>query len=285
MSRKLASSRRKLWVVKAGSQIICTGGPLLIRSWMQQIAHLKKSQGIDVVWVTSGAIASAIDRTGVLKPKKSGRRNLVAKQALSAIGQPLVMDLYSLALQVNGLLGAQILLTYDDLIPSGATDRAGLKRRENFKKTLKQLIEWGVTPILNENDAVATEEIQFGDNDRLSAIVAKTIKADQLVILTDVDGLYERDPTKDPSARLIERVDRVDSSILKKANGRSSSGRGRGGMLSKLMAAKEASSAGICTWLVKGDRPTALVDIAMGHTRGTFFPGASQKSVAGKRRE
>jgi glutamate 5-kinase len=149
--------RKQRWVVKVGSNVICSGGPLLIRAWMQQVATLQRKHGIEVIWVTSGAIASAVDRTGF----KKRDRLLCEKQALSAIGQPIVMDLYNLALQANGLLGAQILLTYGDL--------ADADRRENFKSTVEQLLRWGIVPVLNENDAIASEEIKFGDNDSLSA--------------------------------------------------------------------------------------------------------------------
>src|SRR5690349_2082249 len=175
---------RERWVIKAGSNMVCAGGPILLRAWMSQIAILRKQHKIEVIWVTSGAIASAVDRTAAderNRKQKQKKRSLPEKQALSAIGQPIVMDLYNLSLQAVGLLGAQILLTADDL--------ANKKRRENFQNTLEQLLKWQVTPILNENDAVATEEIKFGDNDSLSAKVAATAGAERLIILTDVDGL------------------------------------------------------------------------------------------------
>lgn len=264
--------RRKLWVVKAGSQLICAGGPLLIRGWMQQVATLRRKHGVDIVWVTSGAIASAIDRTGFSR-KKTG---LAGKQGLSAIGQPLILDLYNLGLQSYGLWGAQVLLTYDDLASS--------KRRQNFQNTIEQLLRWGVTPILNENDAVATEEIQFGDNDSLSAKVAKHLNADRLVILTDVDGLYDADPTSHEEARLIPRVRKVDASVLALATSHSSSGRGRGGMRSKLLAAKEAGAEGIDTWLVKGSQADVLLDVLKNKPVGTFFLGQKKLRQQGSRK-
>jgi len=177
------------WVVKAGSNMICSGGPMLIRAWMAQVAELRRSEKTEVIWVSSGAIASAVDRTQFHKRK----RTLSEKQALSAIGQPLVMDLYNMALQTQGLLGAQVLLTYRDL--------AALPQKKNLENTMEQLLTWGVTPILNENDAVATEEIRFGDNDSLSARIAKTMRADRLIILTDVEGLYDSDPRKNKKAK------------------------------------------------------------------------------------
>jgi glutamate 5-kinase len=265
---------RSRWVIKAGSNIVCTGGPLLLRSWMRELAILRKRHGIEVIWVTSGAIASAVDRTGFAKRE----RKLPEKQALSAIGQPLVMDLYNIALQTSGLLGAQILLTYSDL--------AHRERRENFRNTVEQLLAWDVTPVLNENDAIATEEIKFGDNDSLSAKVARVVEADRLIILTDVDGLYDRDPRGDPTARLIPSLPGVKPALLKGLSDgedrRAKGGRGTGGMYSKIRAASEASRAGIETWLVRGDRPSVLVEVAAGKVIGTRIEAASRGQRAGK---
>jgi glutamate 5-kinase len=253
---------RGRWVVKAGSQMVCSGGPLLLRSWMLQVARLQREQGIEVIWVTSGAIASAVERTHFgVSEKKKRQKKLDEKQALSAIGQPIVMDLYNIALQATGLLGAQILLTYDDLENSG--------RRKNFQNTVERLLQWGVTPVINENDAIATEEIRFGDNDSLSAKVAGCMKADRLVILTDVEGLYDSDPKKNPGARLIQKLDKVEDRLLSQMSSESGSDRGTGGMYSKLKAAREATRAGTETWLVKGDIPSVLLDVAQGRSVGT----------------
>jgi glutamate 5-kinase len=249
--------KRQRWVVKSGSNIVCSGGPLLIRAWMQQVAVLKREYSIEIIWVTSGAIASAVDRTGF----KKRDRKLEEKQALSAIGQPIVMDLYNLALQAQGLLGAQILLTYDDL--------ANKSRRECFKNTIEQLLEWGVTPVLNENDAVANEEIKFGDNDSLSAKVAHCVGADRLLILTDVEGLYDADPRKNPGAQLIPRVTSVTKRDLSRIVPESGTSRGTGGMYSKLKAGREASIRGIETWLLKGDLPSVLLHSAKNQWIGT----------------
>ena len=257
----MKSKKIRRWVVKAGSNMICSGGPLLIRAWMNQVAHLKKEHHIEIVWVSSGAIATAVDRTRFKKSKRS----LSEKQALSAIGQPLVMDLYNIALQSQGLLGAQVLLTYDDM--------SNPNRKKNLQNTIEQLLSWEVTPILNENDAVATEEIKFGDNDSLSAKIAKTLKADRLIILTDVLGLYDSDPRSNPRAQLIPNLKGISSSLLKKvkhdSGSKSGSSRGTGGMLSKLTAAKLASQAGIETWLVKGDEANVLLNVAKDLAVGT----------------
>lgn len=257
MSGKARRKNRR-WVVKAGSNMVCTGGPLLIRAWMRQLAVLRQEHGIEVIWVTSGAIASATERTR-FQPK--GQRTLSEKQALSAIGQPLVMDLYNLALQTSGMLGAQVLLTYDDL--------ASKQRKTNFINTLEQLLKWNVTPILNENDAIATEEIKFGDNDSLSAKVAVAMGAERLVILTDVEGLYDSDPRKNPAANLVHGLHGVAPSLLSKTGGQAGSSRGTGGMFSKLKAAREATGKRIETWLVKGDLPHILERVADNQIVGT----------------
>lgn len=245
------------WVIKAGSNMVCSGGPILMRAWMQQVASLRRDHGIEVIWVTSGAIASAVERTGFSKRN----RELSDKQALSAIGQPLVMDLYNLCLQTAGLLGAQVLLTSDDL--------ASPVRRKNLQNTLRKLLEWQVTPILNENDAVATEEIKFGDNDALSARVAAAMGADRLVILTDVQGFYDDNPRTHPKAKLVPHLSRVTSADLDRAGKVGGSARGTGGMYSKLAAAHYAQSQGIATWLVQGDLPNVLLQVARGESVGT----------------
>lgn len=233
------------------------GGPLLLRAWMQEIAKLKRDHAIEVAWVTSGAIASAMERTKLSKTE----RTLPEKQALSAIGQPLLMDLYNLSLQAVGLIGAQILLTYEDM-----SDKV---RRTNLQSTLETLLAWDIVPILNENDAVATEEIKFGDNDSLSAKVACMLNADRLVILTDVDGLYEKDPRKHKNAKLVASVPRVTDAILSKLDQGAGSHRGTGGMYSKMRAAKEATDFGIPTFLVKGNLPNILIELAQGKATGT----------------
>jgi glutamate 5-kinase len=207
--------------------------------------------------VTSGAIATARDK---LKLKR--RKGLLTeKQALSAIGQPIVMDLYNIALHAEGLKGAQILLTYDDL--------ANQKRRHNLKGTIETLLKWNIVPILNENDAVATEEIKFGDNDSLSARVAAHAKADCLVILTDVNGLYDSNPNENLNAELIPVLEKINPKDLKRPGLKNKTSKGTGGMYSKLLAAKMATSKGIETFLVKGDALDVLLLLAKGDKIGT----------------
>jgi glutamate 5-kinase len=267
--------RRPRWVIKAGSQMVVGGGPILIRDWMKQVAELRSVHGIDVIWVTSGAIASAVDRTR-FSPPKNRARTLAEKQALSAIGQPMVMDLYNLSLAAFGELGAQILLTYDDL--------AHADRRAHFQSTLDQLLRWRVTPVLNENDAVASEEIRFGDNDSLSAKVAVACGAEKLIVLTDVDGLYEADPRKNPKARVVARLEKVTAEWLTRVQPGAGSARGTGGMLSKLQAAQAASEAGITTHLARGDFPRVLSRIAAGESLGTQILGRSGSRRSSGRR-
>ncbi|MBN8537703.1 MAG: glutamate 5-kinase [Deltaproteobacteria bacterium] len=255
--------KKERWVIKAGSQMVCEGGPLLIRTWMNQVLKLR-DQNIDVIWVTSGAIAHASDK---LKFKKT-KRSLIEKQALSAIGQPLVMEEYNLALNANQMLGAQVLLTANDMkdpVP-----------RKNLQNTLNQLLQMKVIPILNENDAVATEEIQFGDNDSLASQVAIMMKAKLLVILTDVDGLFDEDPKKNQKAKLIPYLPKVTSKDLNLVKGKTTSQlsqRGTGGMHSKLLAAQKAGLSKIITHLVRGDLPHNLTEIANGKTVGTQIGG------------
>ena len=262
MKRK-AKKKKPLqrWVVKVGSKMVCTGGPLLLRHWMQQVALLKRNHQIETIWVTSGAIASAVERTDFKKPN----RQLSEKQALSAIGQPQLMELYNISLQAAGLVGAQILLTYGDM--------RDFDRRANLENTLNQLLDWKVVPVLNENDAIATEEIKFGDNDSLSAKVAILSGADRLVICTDVEGLYDKNPSRYPDARLIHQLDSVSDGAISKVAKTAGSSVGTGGMFSKLKAAREATREGIETWLVKGDIPNVLLQVAEGKSVGTQIKG------------
>ncbi len=266
-TRSTSAKPTRRWVVKAGSQMVCSGGPLLLRAWMSQVAQLRKQFAIEIIWVTSGAIASAAERTNFNRKN----RELPEKQALSAIGQPMVMDLYNLALNATGLLGAQVLLT--------AGDTQDKVRRKNLQNTLEKLLEWQTVPILNENDAVATEEIRFGDNDSLSALIAQMMNAERLVILTDVEGLYDSDPRKNPRARLIHHKKDISQADLDKVAKNTTSERGTGGMYSKLLAAQNALKSGIITHLMRGDLPQNLLALASGEEIGTEI-GNGQKKTA-----
>ncbi len=260
---KARAPRLRRWVVKAGSQMVCSGGPLLLRAWMLQVSQLRRDHGIEVIWVTSGAIASAVERVGFTPAGR--KRTLPEKQALSALGQPMVMDLYLLALNAAGLTGAQVLLTAGDIRDAN--------RSQNLKNTLSTLLAWETVPILNENDAVSTDEIQFGDNDSLSSKIAIMMKAERLVLLTDVDGLYEEDPRKNSRAALIPYLAKVTAADQARAGKGSSSLRGTGGMYSKLLAAQMASENKITTHLVRGDYPQNLILLAQGANVGTQIGG------------
>lgn len=251
----MKKKKKSLWVIKVGSQLIVDGGPLLIRSWMQDVAALLELFDINVIWVSSGAIASAKKRI-----KKSWQA-LPEKQALSAIGQPMLMEQYSIALAEQGLLASQVLLSYRDFKFKSS--------RVNFKNTINTLLDWGVVPVLNENDAVATDEIQFGDNDFLSALVACELNADRLVILTNVAGLYSANPNEDKSAYLIEHIEKLKNSHLKLVQFNSKSEFGRGGMQSKLKAAMKAQKHLIPTQIIQGDTANVLVQLAKGQGKGT----------------
>ena len=255
MKESKKKSKSSLWVVKVGSAIFTEGGPLVVRSWMKQVAELNSKFGIDVVWVSSGAIASARLRTN------KNPQSLKEKQALSAIGQPLVMEVYNLALNSERLTGAQVLLSYHDL--------ARTEARENLKNTLKTLLSWSVLPILNENDATSTEEIQFGDNDLLSAKVAALMKADRLILLTNVEGLYDANPQVNPDAKLINELPKVTSKILEGLDKNAVSTVGRGGMYSKLKAAQFANKNNIVTYVVNGEVKNSLLKIANNEMVGT----------------
>ncbi len=244
--------------------MVLEGGPMLIRSWMNQV-HELRAKKIQVIWVTSGAIATARKKTGKVP-------NVIReKQALSAIGQPHLISHYLLSLHELGASGAQILLTAEDL--------RSRRRRQNLKQTLRTLLEWNYLPILNENDAVATEEIQFGDNDRLASLVAVHMKATRLVLLTDVEGLYDRDPhlavihpnKQIPPPTLISELVGISPRLiqnLEKTDRARANGYGRGGMLSKILAAKVASQHGVHAHLVKGDSSAILTKIAGVATNG-----------------
>ena len=250
--------KKQRWVIKAGSQMVCGGGPILLRTWAQQLAVLTKKHNIEIIWVTSGAIATAKTKMNF---KSTTEIKIHEKQAFSAIGQPIVMDLYNMALQSENLRGAQILLTYDDLLNS--------KRKKNFKNSVETLLKWKIVPILNENDAVGTDEIKFGDNDFLSAQVAVHMKADKLIILTDVAGLYDSNPKSNPKAILISELTKFSKKILLNSELKSKSHMGTGGMYSKLLAAQIAFKNKIDTHLVKGDHPNILIDILKNKTVGT----------------
>ena len=258
-------------VIKIGSALITNAGQGLDReavaSWAAQIARLRE-QAVECVVVTSGAVAAGMQRLGrVQRP-----RELHELQAMAAVGQMGLVQVYDSAFQRFGLQAAQVLLIHDDF-----TDR---QRYLNARSTLRTLLGHRVIPIINENDTVATEEIRFSDNDTLAALVANLIEADLLLILTDQSGLFERDPRLFPDAALVSEGAAGDPRLLQMAGG--SGVFGRGGMRTKLLAAEKASRSGAGTVIVDGRAPEVLVRVVAGEMLGTYLKPAQGRLAARK---
>ena len=268
---KLANSR--CWVVKIGSALITDNGRGLNRTalsaWTHQIARLHKN-GKSIVLVSSGAVAEGMRR---LKWKKRPHA-LHELQAVAAIGQMGLVQAYEHFFLKHGLPSAQILLTHEDL-----RDRC---RYLNARSTLRSLLELGVIPVVNENDTVATEEIRFGDNDTLAALVANLMDAQLLVILTDQAGLYDRNPVEHQDAKLIESAQVMDKS-LDSAAGPSIGALGRGGMITKISAARRAARSGTATLIVSGHEPHILERISEAWPTGTLLYPRDEPMTARKR--
>jgi glutamate 5-kinase len=270
MDSILATSRRL--VVKVGSSLVTNSGAGLdheaIANWARQIARLKE-MGRDVVLVSSGAVAEGMQRLGWKK-----RPHAVHElQAAAAVGQMGLVQVYESCFRLHGLHTAQLLLTHDDL--------ADRKRYLNARTTLRTLLALNVIPIINENDTVVTDEIRFGDNDTLGALVTNLIEADALVILTDQKGLYSADPRKNPDATLIGEAAAGDPELEKMAGG-AGSDIGRGGMLTKILAAKRAARSGAHTVIAWGREPDALVRLAQGEAIGTQLTAGQMTTAARK---
>jgi glutamate 5-kinase len=236
-------------IVKIGSALLVDGDGGVRRGWLAGVAAdiaARVREGQRIAVVSSGAIALGARRLGLAK---GGRASLEDAQAAAATGQIALSQVWADVLGAEGLTAAQMLVTLDDL-----EDR---RRYLNAASTLDRLLSLGVVPVINENDSVATAEIRFGDNDRLAARVAQAAGAQGVVLLSDVDGLFDSDPHASSAARLIERVEAIDETILGFASGRSGSGMGSGGMRSKLEAARIATAAGIALVIANGrcDRP------------------------------
>lgn len=246
-------------VVKVGTNLLTKKDGSLdinyIRSLAQELAQLNKA-GKQVVLVSSGAIGAGMGRMGMHQRPSSLRD----KQALSAVGQPILMNAYNDTFKSLGITIAQVLLTRQDF-----DDRT---RYLNARDTLLSLLEMGVVPVINENDTVAVEEINFGDNDTLAALVSAKVSADILIILTDVDGLYKGVLQK---SELISTVKEITPEIENYASGESSSGKGVGGMRTKLEAAKIAASSGVRMFIANGTRPGIIAKAADGENIGTEF--------------
>ncbi|MEW6542655.1 MAG: glutamate 5-kinase [Nitrospirota bacterium] len=248
-------------VVKVGSSLVASRGaglrPDRIDRLADEIARIKAG-GREVLLVSSGAIISGIQKLGLTSYPKS----LPVKQAAAAVGQSRLMWAYEKAFERLGEKVAQVLLTHQDL--------ADRRRFLNSRHTLTALLDFGVIPIVNENDTVAVDEIRFGDNDSLAAQVAHLVDADLLVILSDVDGLFTEDPRKNQSATLIPLVPEITRDIERRA-GVSSSFEGTGGMATKVQAAKKVAAYGVATLILNGDRTGLLPSVFEGAPGGTLF--------------
>jgi glutamate 5-kinase len=260
-------------VVKVGSSLVTNEGRGLdaeaISRWGAQIAQLR-AMGKQVVMVSSGAIAEGMKRLGWSRRP----HEIHELQAAAAVGQMGLAQVYETAFRSHGLSTAQVLLTHDDL-----SDR---KRYLNARSTLSTLLRLDVVPIINENDTVVTDEIKFGDNDTLGALVTNLIEADCLVILTDQQGLYTADPRKDPEARLLPMVIAGDPGLEAMAGGAGSS-IGRGGMITKVLAAARAAGSGAHTVIASGREPDVLARLAAGESIGTQFVARTPRMTARKK--
>ena len=219
-----------------------------------------KNSGHEVIMVSSGAIGMGVGKLGLL----SRPSDIPTKQAAAAVGQCELMYTYDKLFSEYNHTVAQLLITGDDV--------QNEDRHNNFSNTLNRLLELGVIPIINENDTVSTKEIVIGDNDTLAAIVAESVKAHKLVLLSDIDGLYTADPHTDPEAKLIPVINKIDDSVIALAGG-SNGKQGTGGMVTKLQAAKICLSCGCDMVIANGNAPTNLYDILDGKSVGTTFTG------------
>ena len=260
-------------VVKVGSSLVTNEGrgvdAVAIGNWCRQLAALA-AQGRELVMVSSGAIAEGMKRLGWA----SRPLGLPELQAAAAVGQMGLVQMYESQLSQHGLRSAQVLLTHADL--------ADRERYLNARSTLSTLLALKVIPVINENDTVVNDEIKFGDNDTLAALVANLIEADTLVILTDQRGLYASDPRSDPRARFIDVASAGDPQLERMAGG-AGSAIGRGGMITKVLAAKRAAGSGASTVIAWGGEPDVLLRLAQGEAIGTALLASTPKLAARKR--
>jgi len=259
-------------VVKVGSSLVTNEGRGLdeqaIGEWCRQLSALVRD-GREVIMVSSGAIAEGMKRLGwTARPQE-----LHELQAAAAVGQMGLAHMYETKLRENGLRSAQVLLTHADL--------ADRERYLNARSTLLTLLTHGVLPVINENDTVVNDEIKFGDNDTLGALVANLVEADALIILTDQKGLYTADPRRDPSATFVHEARAGDAKLEDMAGGAGSS-IGKGGMITKILAAKRAAGSGASTVIAWGREPDALLRLTQGEAIGTLLVAQTQKQQARK---
>ncbi|NMM75636.1 glutamate 5-kinase [Rhodococcus sp. SRB_17] len=264
-------------VVKVGSSLVTNEGRGLdeaaIGEWSRQLAALVRGDDgagrREVIMVSSGAVAEGMKRLGwTVRP-----REIHELQAAAAVGQMGLAQMYETKLREQGMGSAQVLLTHADL--------ADRERYLNARSTLLTLLELGVVPVINENDTVVNDEIKFGDNDTLGALVANLVEADALVILTDQKGLFTADPRRDPAAQFVHEARAGDLALEAMAGGAGSS-IGRGGMLTKILAAKRAAGSGASTVIAWGREPDVLLRLARGEGIGTLLVAQTAKTQARK---
>lgn len=254
-------AKAKRLVVKVGtSTLTYETGKINIRRMVKLCSVLADlhNSGTDVVLVTSGAIGVGVGKLGLAERPK----DIPGRQAAATVGQCELMFMYDKYFGENGVKTGQLLITKSDIEND--------QRRENLENTFEKLFEYGAVPIVNENDSVATEEIVYGDNDSLSAIVARLIHAEGLIILSDIDGLFDDNPTENPDAQLIPVVRDINDDIIALCGG-AGSDRGTGGMVTKIHAAEIATGAGIPTVIINGSLPQDIYKLIDGHNIGTLF--------------
>ena len=253
--------KNKCWVVKIGSALLTNNGKgidkQLIARWVEQIVDLQ-AQNIDIILVSSGSIVEGMKRLG-WEEKPNDIHKL---QAAAAVGQMGLVQAYEYLFAKHDIHTAQVLLTQDNLTDAN--------RFENISSTLENLLEFGTVPVINENDTVATEEIKFGDNDTLAALVANLISADKLIILTDQKGVFDEDPRNNSEANLIHKI-RFDDEKLERVAGKTSGSLGSGGMYSKVMAAKQAAESKTPTHIAWGREKEVLTRMHSGEHIGTII--------------
>ena len=270
LSRVVLSKAKRI-VVKVGSAVLAREEGLnidVVRDLSAQLAALKK-QGRQITLVSSGAVAAGSGRL----PEHASPRSILEKQALAAVGQGQLMHAYEEAFKDFDIQVAQILLTRDGLIAR--------ERYLNAKNTLNTLLQWGIMPIVNENDTVATEELQFTDNDQLAALMVNLVDAELLICLSDIDGLYDKDPGEYSDTRRIPDVIDVDEGILDLATDKPGRA-GRGGMRSKLLSARLVTACGVPMVVAGGRTPQVLERLFSGEELGTFFHSYGKK-IYGKK--
>ncbi|WP_027328599.1 glutamate 5-kinase [Marinimicrobium agarilyticum] len=272
MTDRSSVTTTRRWVVKIGSSLLTNDGRGLdvtaINDWVAQMAELRK-EGIELVLVSSGAVAAGLTRLGWHRRPTAVHQ----LQAAAAVGQMVLVQTYETAFQAFNLHTAQVLLDHDDL--------SSRQRYLNARSTLRTLLDLGVVPVVNENDTVVTDEIRFGDNDTLGALVANLIEAELLVILTDQAGMFDSDPRSNPNARLLPELSADDPSLEAMAGG--GGALGRGGMLTKVRAARVAARSGADTLILGGRTERALVRARTGEPLGTLLHAAQEPQAARKR--